>query len=140
MAKNKGDKAVSAAERAAIQTMAEKGTPITTIAKAIDRNPKTVATVLNQVQEAKDLLVSNAKWYAEQHLAATAVAARDGNSKPAEFMLERLKVVEPAKEQSNQGFTVMIGVSLPGIGDRSTDAVAVGHIGQVLEGETVTGT
>lgn len=128
----KGKKTVSPAEHIAIQTMTNAGTSVTAMAKALNRSRQTVT---NAVKEAKDLLVGNAKWYAEQHLKATGVAAAKGDSRPAEFMLERIKVVDSPKSNQDNGFTVQIGIMLPGLVTAAPVVEASGNDGEVLDAQ-----
>lgn len=123
-------------ERVAITTMLDAGTSVSKIAVSLDRSRAAIQTVID---EAKDLLKSSAKFYAEAHLRATEIASKDGNSRPAEWALERLKIVDPVKVEPNQGFTVNIGVLLPGLGNHAAVVSDRGRDGQVIEGEALSG-
>lgn len=131
----KRGKAVTTAERVAIQTMASAGTSAAQIARSLDRSRDVIARIL---KEAKETLEMNANFYVEKHLQATALAALDGNSKPAEWALERLRVVEPVQVKPDQGFSVHIGILLPGLGNHAAEVSQVGSNGQVIEAETLT--
>lgn len=130
-------KALTEKERVAILAMADVGKSTAAIAEAIDRSPNAVARILS---EAKELLNSRAKDYVELHLQASKVAAADGNANPSQWALERLKVVESPKESTGQGFTVQIGVMLPGLGTAACEVTTVGNDGEVIDAEDVSAT
>lgn len=127
---------VTAAEAITMATLRETGMTVSAIARDTKRSRQAVTDAL---REAKELLGSSVKYYAEQHLKATGIAAADGNSKPAEWALERLKVVDPVKDVDNKGFSVHIGVMLPGLGTRAVEVSELGTEGQVLEGSLLEG-
>jgi hypothetical protein len=74
-------------------------------------------------RRARQLLEQNAMRYAELHLDAAEVAARDGNSKPALEGLLHSRAIEPVKTQADGpgGVVVQVGVMLPGLGQPPTE-------------------
>lgn len=130
MPRQPGVKKLTLAEIATINTLKGNGFSIAKIAELINRHPDTVR---NTLQSARELMDSHAKEYAEVHMLAAKNAAAAGNSKPAEWALERLKVVEPAQVTAGNGFTVNIGVAVPGLGTGTQLNMPVARNQQAIE-------
>lgn len=103
------------AERIMIEVMDGKGKSGEAIARALNRDGRTIR---NYIKEAREVLTSKADTYVNLHEAATRIAALKGDAGPSQWMMERTGVVKPAtKSPESNGFTVKIGVLLPGLGD-----------------------
>src|SRR5689334_1161314 len=83
---------LSQAEHVAISEMRSKGESISAIARILRRDR---GTIRGAVEEAKALLDGLAPFYARQHAKAAERAADRGDSRPAEWALERIGVVKP---------------------------------------------
>ena len=106
--------------------LADRGIAQADIARLMDRGASTIARVLAGARESLEV---SAGWYVDQHKVATAIAALRGDSKPAQWALERLAVVRPVEPAAgSSGLTVRIGVLLPGLGE---GAVLAGSVGVV---------
>lgn len=110
-------------ERATIRQLHATGASVSSIARQLDRHRETVATYLTR--RAQDVLQGNAEAYAHLHHAAAKVAAEKGDARPAEWAMERLEVVKPkqtAAGSSGPGWSVRVGVMLPGLGALAIEA------------------
>ena len=112
--RGKGKRPPSVTEISTAMALADRGLSESKIARLLDRDKGTIARVL---AEARDALDVSAGWYVDQHKIACAVAALKGDSRPAQWALERLAVVEPVQAADHSGLIVQIGVRLPGLGD-----------------------
>jgi hypothetical protein len=124
------------AEQTAIMAMRAAGKNATDIARALNRNPQTIRAYL--VDSARDIVHGNIEEYARLHLAGAKVAAEKGDTRPAEWAMERTKVVEPkAQAAESKGLTVQIGVLLPNLGQSAMLASPAGDPSQVVDAEDV---
>jgi hypothetical protein len=74
-------------------------------------------TTKAEQEKAKELLARKVAFYLSQHAIATQKAAALGDAKPAQWALERLKIVEPQESKDSGGprITVVVGAVLPGL-------------------------
>lgn len=112
-------------EHTAIGAMVAAGTPVPRIAESLGRSPNAIR---RYIADARELLDSAAADYVAIHRKAAETAAEKGDARPAEWMLERTGVVKPeSKTPESKGFTVKIGVILPGLGATSTLGLQAGE-------------
>jgi DNA-binding CsgD family transcriptional regulator len=124
------------AEQTAIRAMRSAGKNPTEIARALNRTAQTIRAYL--AESARDIVHSNLEEYARLHLTAAGIAAAKGDSRPAEWAMERTKVVEPkAQATENKGLTVQIGVLLPNLGTSASLSLPAGDSAQVIDSEDV---
>jgi hypothetical protein len=96
----------SAASEAALEQQIDR------VARVLRRSP---AAVKAQLDRARAKMQARAVAYADLHFQAATIAAARGDSRPAEFGLERLKVVEPIEKASGGCGMVVNVIPLPGL-------------------------
>lgn len=128
---NQRKRCLSLAERTTIETLRAQNVPIRQIAKALNRSVSAVYDALRE--NARDILHGNLDRYAELHQQGAAIAAAKGDTRPAEWALERTKVVEKDTQSAvPTGFTVKIGVVLPGLGEGARLGIEAGVDGKSM--------
>jgi hypothetical protein len=134
--KGSGRSRLSLAEQTAIRAMQTAGKCAAEIARALNRHPSTIRAYL--VDSARDIVHGNIEEYARIHLAGAKVAAEKGDTRPAEWAMERTKVVDPKVQATeSKGLTVQIGVLLPNLGTAATLSSVAGDTAQVIDSEDV---
>src|SRR5207237_5540232 len=127
------------AERTAIQALAISGMSAAAIARHQGRSRKTITRGLtgeefyNAPEMARSALALNAENFAQDWVTASRVAARNGRHDAARDALLGIKAIEPPTARAQQGgFTVQIGVLLPGLGPQASTTA------EVIDADSVT--
>ena len=113
---------VKPAEAAAITGLHLAGMSGSEIARRIGRSKQTVSKILNSEETqharalAKSILTSNAAEFAGNWITAARAAAARGHHEPSKEALEAIGAIENKPKADRGGFTVRIGVALPGLG------------------------
>ena len=113
---------MSMAEKSAVQGLALAGLSKSEIARQTGRTREAVRKVLNSEefdqarQIARSALAENAAQFSEDWRTASREAAKRGNHLPAKDGLLAIKAIEQGRNEPSNGFTVKIGVVLPGLG------------------------
>jgi hypothetical protein len=94
------------------------------------------AAVSAQLMRAKARLQARAVSYSDPHHQAAQVAAAKGDGRPAEWALERLRVVEPIESRLNTGIVVQVGCVLPGLHGSELPVVTAVPVADVTVAET----
>ena len=116
---------LSLAERTSVLTMRQAGTSIADICRALNRSKTAIYAILQE--GARDIINENLSEYARMHRAGAEIAAAKGDTRPAEWALERTKVVEKDTQSAvPTGFAVKIGVVLPGLGEGARLGIQAG--------------
>jgi hypothetical protein len=135
--------ALSAAERTTIQGLALAGMSQSEISRQTGCGRPTVARVLSTaefkaaVELARSVLASGAHRLAEQWLHAAEVAAKSGRHEPMRDALLGIRAIDPPSgaRAQGEGFTVQIGIALPGLGPAATAITQLAEQGAVIESE-----
>lgn len=75
-------------------------------------------TIAEYKLEVRERIERNADKYASMHLSGARIAAAEGDTRPAEWALERAGIVKPPPKESADvgGIVVNVGIALPGLG------------------------